>query len=263
MGSAYSGQSIMHLDDILILAGGRTDDEWRHATGIEWRADVQIHGQSMLEHVWKATKPLHEPLLIGGPEGTSPRQLSSGENFIDSLKRGLENANGEKVLLVTVDIPFVTTQGLQEFLDAAPADADIAYPIIRSEACQEAFPDLPRTTLKLAEGEFTGGNIALISRSKMLQAIPVIERAYAARKSPLKLASIVGWDTLSAVLVGKLFPQKLKIAQLEAKVSQFLGITVRGVISNDAAIGTDIDRYEHYRIITSLKDSQNQPKTKV
>ncbi|MCB0825165.1 MAG: nucleotidyltransferase family protein [Armatimonadetes bacterium] len=253
----------MHLDDILILAGGRTDDEWRDATGIEWRADVEIDGKSMLEHVLQATRPLHEPLLIGGPDGISHRQLPSGENFIDSLKKGLENAEGEKVLLVTVDIPFITTEGLQEFLDAAPTDAGIAYPIIRSEACQEAFPELPRTTLKLAEGEFTGGNIALITRSKMLEAIPVIERAYAARKSPIKLASIVGWDTLSAVLVGKFFPQKLKIADLETKVSKFLGISVRGVISNDAAIGTDIDRYEHYRIITSLKESQNRPKTKV
>ena len=91
--------------DVVILAGGRCDDELRAASGAEFRADIEVCGRTLARTVLDAARPLAEPILVGGPEGLSQRQAAAGDDFCGSLRNGLEQVKTDKFLLVTVDLP--------------------------------------------------------------------------------------------------------------------------------------------------------------
>jgi hypothetical protein len=80
----------------------------------------------------------------------------------------------------------------------------------------------------------------------MRRSMAQMELAYVARKSPVKLAAILGFGTLLRVILGRAAPQTLPIAALERAATRALKSRVRGVITQAAALGTDIDKPEQY-----------------
>ncbi|MCH7945948.1 MAG: hypothetical protein IIC73_08055, partial [Armatimonadetes bacterium] len=125
--------------------------------------------------------------------------------------------------------------------------------IVRAEECERRFPGMKRTTLKLREGEFTGGNVALMQTEAMLRALPVMERAYSLRKKPLLLARELGLGVLGRVVLGQMWPQTLPVARLEKAVGRFLGVGVHGVFSGYAELGADLDGAEQYEAFCRLE----------
>ena len=241
--------------DVVILAGGRCDDELRAASGAEFRADIEVCGRTLARTVLEAAGPLGEPILVGGPAGLTKRQTAAGDDFCGSLRNGLEQVATEKFLLITVDLPCLTTQALQDFLDRCDGQAGLNYPIVRADECERRFPGMKRTTLKLREGEFTGGNVALMQTEAMRRALPVMERAYSLRKSPLRLARELGLGVLGRVVLGQIWPQTLPVARLEKAVGRFLGVGVHGVVSGYAELGADLDSAEQYEAFRRLEGS--------
>ncbi|MCH8978596.1 MAG: nucleotidyltransferase family protein [Armatimonadetes bacterium] len=243
--------------DVVILAGGRCDEELAAASGAEYRADIEVHGRTLAQTVLAAARPLGETILVGGPDGLSARQTAAGENFCESLRNGLEQVHTESFLLVTVDLPCLTTEALQDFLDRCDDRAGLNYPIVLAEECERRFPGMKRTTLKLREGEFTGGNVALMQTEAMRRALPVMERAYSLRKKPLLLARELGLGVLGRVVLGQMWPQTLPVARLEKAVGRLLGVLVHGVVSVYAELGADLDRAEQYQAFCGLEGSGN------
>ena len=238
--------------DVVVLAGGRCDGELRAATGAEFRADIKLGGRTLAEIVSAAVSPLGEPIFVGGPEGIATRRVPAGEDFCGSLANGLAQVKTDSFLLVTVDLPCLTTDGLQDFIASCDQSAGLNYPIVRIEDCERAFPGMRRTTLKLREGTFTGGNVALMGTEAMRRTLPVMEGAYAMRKRPLKLAQIVGFGVLFRVVFGQVFPSTLSLAFLERGVGRFLGVTVHGVVSPFAELGADLDKAEQFEAFSRL-----------
>ena len=70
--------------------------------------------------------------------------------------------------------------------------------------------------------------------------IPWIDRVYRARKNPLALARIIGFGTALRFLLGQ-----VTLASLEREVGRKVGLDVRVSVTNEAAIGADVDRPEH------------------
>ncbi|MDS7278886.1 hypothetical protein NXG15_29740, partial [Klebsiella pneumoniae] len=70
--------------------------------------------------------------------------------------------------------------------------AGLVWPVIPVEKCYARFPKVKRTALKLKEGALTGGNLMLVRPQTLLPLKTHIASAYAARKSPLRLASLLG-----------------------------------------------------------------------
>jgi len=238
--------------DVVVLAGGRCKPDLRELSGVEERAMLEFRGRAFYEIVLEAVKPLGEPILVGGPQGAAPRQTQPGESFVASLGAGLALVKTDQFLLVTGDLPFLTTDSVNGFLTACSPGAQLYYPIVRADKPDERFGAMKRTTLKLREGVFTGGNIALADTATMRRILPTMERAYAARKKPLQLAGIVGMGVLGRVLVGKLFPAMLPLSALEQAVGRFLGATVKAVVTDHAEIGADVDNAAQYAAIQAL-----------
>ena len=237
----------------MILAGGRCDDELRSATGAEFRAEIEVHGERLVDTVLSAVRPLGEPILVGGPADLEVRQVLAGNHFCASLRNGLEQVVTERFLLVTVDLPCLTTDALTDFVEQCDPEAGLNYPLVSSSACEESFPGMKRTTLKLREGVFTGGNVALMDREMMKSALPIMEKAYALRKQPLRLAHIVGLGVLGRVVLGQLWPKTLSITYLETAMGKFLKVPVHAVTTQFAELGADLDKAEQFAIFQSLK----------
>ncbi len=242
--------------DVVILAGGRCPIELEALSGVSQRAMLPVQGRPIVEKVIESTKFLGEPILVGGPKGLSNRQLNSGGHFIESLKISLQAVKTETFLLCTSDLPFITQTIIEDYLDRCNSEALFHYPIVKVEKTDSPLGQLQRTTLKLREGRFTGGNIALVNKQMMVQALPVIEHAYLARKQPLKLAQMVGVGTLLRVLAGQAIPYLLSVSSLEQAVSRFLGAPIKAVISPYLELGADVDTAEHFRMMQTILEQQ-------
>ncbi len=227
--------------DVVVLAGGALKGDWSALTDVSERWQLPVHGEAILERVCRAAAPLGELRVVGGPDG-----IPAGQHFIESLGRGLNAVTTERMMLITADMPDVTTEDLTDVVARTPADAEIAYPIIPLAACEAKYPGVARTSLRLREGIFTGGNVAVMHTESMRRSMAQMEMAYAARKSPVKLAAILGFGTLLRVILGRAAPQTLPIAALERAATRALKSRVRGVITQAAALGTDIDKPEQY-----------------
>jgi len=64
----------------------------------------------------------------------------------------------------------------------------------------------------------------------------LLERVYRDRKHPVRLAGMLGWSTVLAVVLGL-----ASIRALEQKASTLLGASAGAVPMHDAGIGVDVD----------------------
>lgn len=245
--------------DVVILAGGKCNDALREATGVELRADIPFGDRTMLDIVIEAVSSIGSPIVVGGNEGHHQNWSPAGSNFVESVAIGLNRVTTENYLLATVDLPFLTPEAVDDFVSRCDTSAGLCYPIVDIEECMSQFPGMSRTVLKMREGTFTGGNLGLVKTEAMKKALPILEKAYAVRKSPLQLANMVGFATLGRVAVGKVVPSLLTLAKLEEGVSRFLGMPVKAVKTAYASIGTDIDTAEQYSAAVDLLKLQKSP----
>ncbi len=234
----------------VVLGGGDPGDAFAAAHGVKVKPLIPIHGVPMAAYVLRAlresgrvqrvayvgpTTPEIEPLtdLRVTDHGTL---LGNLENGVEALsKAGLQSA--ERVLVVTADIPMVTPQQVQDVLDAAPTGAGLVYPVVRREDCERAYPGVKRTYARVKDGTFTGGNLFILDPALIGKFLPRLRDVLAARKAPLKLASIIGPSTLLRLVTGQ-----LTVAGLESKISQILDVPARALITPHAAVGTDVDK---------------------
>jgi len=91
--------------------------------------------------------------------------------------------------------------------------------------------------VKLKQGRFTGGNLALMSARIVPDVLSLADRFFRARKNPLALSALFGIETVLALLRGR-----ADITRLEARLAGLLGGSVQAVITPDASLGADLDR---------------------
>ena len=147
-----------------------------------------------------------------------------------------------KVVTVCDDLPFLTGAALDDFIARAEAaEADGVYAIVRKEACLREFPSLRRTFFHLKEGDFTGGNVSLVSVNLFPGCIEKMKEVFALRKNPVKLAAWLG-----PFFILKMLLHQLSLEDVERKVSELFGYRGRAVITDHACIGTDLDKAEEW-----------------
>lgn len=243
------------MHDIVILAAGPADAETLAQTGAKTRSALPWRDGTLLDHVYSVCKPFADPIVVGGPNRPDWRQTPGGNSFIESMEIGASLVTQSKFLLVTADLPFLKQDSISAFLANCDLDAGWNWPIIPMEDCRRDHPGLPRTSLKLREGEFTGGNLCLIDIQAFQEAKSIIQAAYDARKSPVKLGQIAGLRTLILILGTKLVPYLIPTSAVESAVGSFLKSRVQAVVTHASDIGTDIDTFSQYQAIIRGLDS--------
>jgi hypothetical protein len=244
----------------VVLAGGRAKPELQAATGQVNRALVVVLGKTLLAHVVDALKASAAvgPITVVGdvPESADYARLPDGGGFVENLFAGIgAHAEAPFVLIATSDLPFLTGPVVTGFVRGAVGKAEesgagFVWPVVPVEACYRRFPGVKRTSLRLREGAYTGGNLALTRPAFALQQQRRIAEAYAARKSPARLATMLGAGTLLRLALSQLLaPVLLTVPYLEARVSALLGGPVRALLSDAPELATDLDRLSDFEAL--------------
>lgn len=251
----------------VVLAGAPADQEIAQKFSINWRAELPVAGKPMVQYIidaLKASSYVSDIHVIGNIQcdGVSGIIPPAG-NMIDNLMAGMKlYKDADYILLTTSDIPMVTSEALDDFIEKCKnRDADFYYPIISREDSLRRFPGMRRTYAKLAEGTFTGGNIFIISPKFMLDNAGLINNVLKARKNIFKLANIIGIGFLfRAVIAQTLYVKALKLADLEKTVGRILNGKVKAVRTPYAEIGADIDDPEQLEAMERLLASEGELK---
>ncbi|MBI3945668.1 MAG: nucleotidyltransferase family protein [Armatimonadetes bacterium] len=237
----------------MVLAGGKAGDALAEGAGVAYKALVPLRGRPMLAYVLDAlaeTRRVSRVLLVGPEEvaAVAPgiERVPDAGSFLGNLAAGVAACGDAPYCLVlTCDVPAVTGPILDEFVAlATERGVDLAYPIVELRRCQERFPGMGRTSLRIREGLFTGGNAVLMRPAFLARNAGVIEAAFAVRKHPLQLGGMIGWGVVARILLARRIPGVLPLRLLEERIGRIVGGRVAGIIVPHPEIGADIDKPE-------------------
>ncbi|RYX80986.1 hypothetical protein EON83_26280 [bacterium] len=234
--------------EAVILAGGPIPASLQGATDAPERALIQLEGRALIDHVvdsLRGVPPITGILCVAPPHTlahlpSDVRGLESGDKLSENLFKGARAAQGERILIVTGDVPLATGRTWMQFLDGAAVNLiEAAYPIVTRENCEAQFPGGTRTYATLKDGQFTGGNAFLLPRAHLESLETMISQAFEARKNPFKLAQMLGTG-----FIFKALSKRLTINEVEFKISKMIGCRAGAVPIPDAAIAFDIDKQD-------------------
>ncbi|MDK2820647.1 MAG: hypothetical protein PWP31_612 [Clostridia bacterium] len=224
------------LVDAIILAGDK-----------EERALTPIGSKPMILWVLEALKACKSirRIAVVGPSKLAtilPRDtllMPPGETTVDSALNGAAAFPKKKwLLLVTADIPLLKPVAVQDFLvRCTKKQADFYYPIVSRERSEASYPGVKRTYVRLREGTFTGGNMALIKAEALVNCASKGQELVRLRKSPLALSHLIGLK-----FIIKFLTRQLTIEDVEENFSRLLGVKGVGVVTPYPEIGIDIDK---------------------
>jgi GTP:adenosylcobinamide-phosphate guanylyltransferase len=232
--------------DAVVLGGG---DGAVIDPGSRFKGLAMVGGRPLIEHVVGA---LREAELVNGVAAVVPsaedlgawadsvdKLVVSQGGFMDNVIAGIESFRVDRPVLVTTgDLPLLDGAALDDYIRSSLATgADLTYPVIRKEDILAAFPGTERTYIKLASGSVTGGNMAILNPALARGARELGERLFAARKSPLAMARILGMRFVVRLVTGR-----LDVPELEAKLGELVGGTGAAVFTRHASIGLDVDK---------------------
>lgn len=247
------------MTDAVVLAGGPADALSARQPGAPNKAFVEIAGRTLLERVVSAlcaAPSIGRIVVVAPPHMRRHTALKhadelrpDGVRIGDSLRAGLAGfAPADDVLVVASDLPVLTTQAIEHFVTATRAlDADAVYGCVDRRAHLAAYPQFPHTWARMRDGTFCGGGIVALKPRALELLERFIERLGAARKRPLQLASLFGWDVLARYAVGR-----LTIAGAEGRASAILGAPVRALVSPYPETGINVDRVSDIALAEEL-----------
>lgn len=233
--------------DAIIFASGSTS--WvKEKIGSECKALLPIFNRAMIEYVLTT---LQNSKLIDNIYIVSNHQelarynqngiqfMSGGKSFFDNFSLMRKSFSlSKKILLVSDDIPLLTVEALDDFLQqCSVSSADVLYPVVPKHILQADNNPTKRMLVNLVEGSFTGGNIIWIDQEAVLDSRTQIEEMFANRKSPLKLCQMVGWRVLFKFLC-----RTLSLRDIEQSANRLFGFKCQAVISEFAEMGIDVDK---------------------
>jgi GTP:adenosylcobinamide-phosphate guanylyltransferase len=240
--------------DAIVTAGGapQPKEPLYEETHGGYKAMLDIHGKPMIQWVLDAISgaelvdrviitglPLYTDLTCAKPmfliedQGDMIANIKAG---VEELQKG--NPSVQQVLAVSSDIPTITPPMVDWMVQTIlETDDDIYYNVIERANMEQRFPNSRRTYTRLKELEICGGDLNAIRASIVSPQNPLYARLIEARKSPLRQASILGFDTLLLLLL-----RKLTLEQAAVLVGKRLGVKGRALLCPYPEIGMDVDK---------------------
>jgi GTP:adenosylcobinamide-phosphate guanylyltransferase len=242
----------LKIVDAIILAGGGSGGEFAE----KYPALLNIGGKPMVSHVADAlfqnknvrniyvAGPVER--LAGCPLPSSAIIIKSKESLIETIKTAMSAlGHEEKTLVATADIPLLTKESVDGFLDlCGKRQADFYYPVISKKNYEAAFPGASRTYVRLKEGVFTGGNLFLADPKIVGGCAEIAEKIIKNRKSPLKLCRMLGLSFLLKFAFGRL-------SMMDAQMRANKILNIKGVVLDVPfpEIGADVDKKADFEFV--------------
>ncbi len=247
----------------IILAGGKLKklSALYKETGIEKKALLPMGGKPMIRWVADAlmgSKHVDGLAIVGlkpGDFNTADYPVHYLENkgaMLDNALAGLQliekiAPNEEQCLLSSSDIPLITTEMVDEFVETCiDVDADIHYPLIERKIMESRFPESKRTFTRMRDGAFSGGDLFFIGRRSTKTNLELIRGLTTRRKNFLSQARLLGFVFIFRFLLGL-----MDITEGAKRVNEALGINGRVINYPRAEIGMDVDKLSQYLLVKS------------
>ncbi|MCL6478000.1 MAG: nucleotidyltransferase family protein [Peptococcaceae bacterium] len=244
--------------DALVLAGSRNDGPLRQCSSVPYEAMITIGRKTMIEYVidaLRSSRRIGRIVVVGPPDvpGFCRRDdvslVPAEGNLMENILRGVENLSGAaRVLLATCDIPLITPQAIEDFLDkCGDKSADIYYPVVPREVVEKSYVNTKRTYVTFKEGDFTGGNLFLIASAAVSRCMVKGQQLVDARKSPFRLSRLMGVPFLIKFML-----RMVSISEAERKASDLLGIEGAVVITRYPEVGVDVDKPSDLELVSKV-----------
>jgi 2-C-methyl-D-erythritol 4-phosphate cytidylyltransferase len=245
--------------DVILPAGGRIGGDFAAETATEIKALLQIGEQTILERTLGALRALDQVgrIVVIGPHELTDHAaaqaadavLPEAESGPANILRGIEwlhRSNGEqhaeRVLIVTTDLPFLTSEAITEFLEYCPHHADICVPVVTRGDIESRFAHKKGVYIPLRDGVWTIGNAFLVNPVALLQNRAHIDRIFAARKSGRKMALLLGPG-----LIARFLCRRVMVADVVRRCEYILGCSGAAIYNCAPELAFDIDLPEEYR----------------
>ena len=257
-----------HMDAILTAGGIPLPEEPLYdATRGNPKAMVDIAGKPMIQWVLDAlseAQSIDNVIIVGLTEksgvkcGKKMYFVSNQGKMVENLQAGARkvlevNKQAEYVLIIASDVPAVTGEMVDWVVTKSlEAKVDIVYNVIQREVMEKRFPGSKRTWTHLKDMDVCGGDVN-VGRISLLvsEDTNIWEKITASRKSPLKQAALIGFDTALLLLTGK-----LSLEKAETNIMSRLKITGKAMVCPYAEVGMDVDKPHQLEIMRAdLKKS--------
>jgi GTP:adenosylcobinamide-phosphate guanylyltransferase len=215
------------------------------------KALLDIAGKPMIQWVLDAlcaAETIGHIIVVGLAEdsglvcskigGYLPNQGSMLNNIKAGVEKVMElNSAAHHVLLVSSDIPAITGVMVDWVVNTTmQTDEDIYYNVISRSTMEARYPGSNRTFTRFKDIELCGGDMN-VARTTLTTNDAFWEKVIAARKSPLKQASLVGFDTLILLLL-----HAITLEGAVKKVTKRIGLTGSAIVCPYAEVGMDVDK---------------------
>lgn len=245
--------------DGIVLAGGSPGKG--ESLRVTTEALLPVGGRPMVTWVLRALRDsgcIERLVLVGPPELSvlakeeGAEWVLAGSSAIESALNGYRALEGSQwILLATADLPLLTPEAVKDFLERClKVEADLYYPIVTRQSVEEKFKRARRTYVRLKEGTFTGGNLALIRSDALIPCALKGEKLVKLRKSPLGLARQIGLLFILKFILGR-----LTLAEAERSFSCLLGVQGAAIVTPYPEIGMDVDKVEDWELVRRIADS--------
>ena len=241
--------------DAIVTAGGipLPEEPLYPATLGQSKALVDVAGKPMVQWVLDALSDARivDNVIIVGLTDKMGLQCGKKMYFVPNQGKMVQNlqAGARKVrevtpearhaLLVASDIPGITGEMVDWVINTdMQTDLDVYYHVIKREVMEARYPGCKRTWTRLKGMEVCGGDMNVGGLRLLLgEETDIWDKITDARKSPLKQAALVGYDTAFLLLTGRLTLEKA-----ETNIMHRLNITGKAIVCPYAEVGMDVDK---------------------
>lgn len=238
----------------VITAGGRVDGDFAAAIGTHVKALAPLGSRTLIDAAIGAAREVGVEgiAVVGGPEvrahcaGRVERLLDADADGVENIRRALAAFDFSRLLYLTSDLPFVDGAGLADFI-ARSRGAAVTMALASAEGYDAAYPGAPAHVMALGGERFANGSVFTIDRSARDAVAHLAGRFFAARKSTLRLAMLLG-----PVLCARFALKRLPIAAVEARARAVLGVPARAVRDASPGLCFDVDTLEDWAYAHAL-----------
>jgi len=247
--------------DAVITAGGipGPEDPLYEYTQGKSKALLEIAGKPMVQWVLDAVCASEniDHVVIIGLESDSALNCTKSVTYIPNQGAMLDNVRGgvfkvaeinpqaDHVILVSSDIPALTTEMVDWAVQTAEAhDDDFYYNLITKEVMETRYPGSKRSFVKLKDVEVCGGDMNVVRVAAATGNDELWQKLISARKNPFKQAALFGYGTLILMLT-----RRLTLEDAVPRIEKQLGIKGHPVLCPFAELGMDVDKPYQYEIL--------------
>jgi GTP:adenosylcobinamide-phosphate guanylyltransferase len=259
--------------DAIVTAGGipQPDDPLYSFSNGDAKALIDIAGKPMVQWVLDAlgnAKQVDNVILIGlspksGLTCKKPVHYLSNQgrmlaNIVAGVNKALElDPKTKYVLVVSSDIPAIKPEMVDWLVNTCmETKDDLYYGVCPREVMEARFPDSNRTYIRLKDIDLCGADINLTHVRMATEHLDLWESLIGNRKSPMRQAATIGFDTLFQIVT-----RSITLNDLVKKVSRRIGIKGRAIIWDYAEPCMDVDKPHQLELLRADLASQQRKVT--